>query len=86
MSKTKRCGALSTCLNTRAVHLEIVWDLTADVLILVLRRICLTRGYPRIIQSDNGKNFVGAENGFKTALKGLDTKRIEEEVNNNQTK
>ena len=39
-----------------------------------------------MIRSDNGKNFVGAESELKTAMKGLDTKRIEKEVNNNQTK
>ena len=36
--------------------------------------------------SDNGTNFVGAESELKTALKDLDKNRIEEEVNNNQTK
>ena len=84
--KTKRWGALFTCLNTRPVHLEIVWDLTTDSFILALRRFCSRRGYPHIIRSDNDKNFVGAESELKTAMKDVDTKRIEEEVNNNQTK
>ena len=30
--KIKRWGALFTCLNTRAVHLKVVWDLTTDFL------------------------------------------------------
>ena len=38
------------------------------------------------MRSDNGKNFVEADSELKTALKGLGTNRIEEEVNNNQTK
>ena len=54
--------------------------------ILAFRRFCLRRRYPHIIRSDNGKNFVGAESELKTALKGLDRKRIEEEVNNHQKK
>ena len=83
--KTKQWGALFTCLNTRAVHLELVCDLTTGSFILALRRFCLKRGYPHIIRSDNGTNFVGADSQLKTALKGLDRKRIEEEVNNNQT-
>ena len=86
MGKTKRWGALFTCLNTGAVLLEIVWNLTTDSFMLALRRFCSRRGYPHIIRSDNGKDFVGAESELKTAMKGLDTKRIEEEVNNNQTK
>ena len=44
------------------------------------------RRYPHIIRSDTGTNFVGVESELKTALKGLDKNRTEEEVNNNQTK
>ena len=84
--KTKRWWALFPCLNTRAMHLEIVWDLKTDSFGLALRRFCSRRGYPHIIRSDNGKNFVGAERELKTALKGLDKKIIEEELNNNQRK
>ena len=66
--------------------LDIVWDLTTDSFKLALRRFFPRRGYLHIILNDNGKNFIGAESEFKAALKGLDKKRIEEEVNNNQTK
>ena len=38
--KTKRWGALFTCINTRAVHLELLWDLTTGSFILALRRFC----------------------------------------------
>ena len=50
---------------------------------LALRIFYSRRGYPDIIQSYNGKNFIGAESELKTALKGQDKKRIEEELNNN---
>ena len=68
------------------MHPEIVRDLTTDSLILALRRFCSRRGYPHIIPSDNGTKFVGAESELKAAPKGPDKKRIEEEVNDNQTK
>ena len=68
------------------MYLEIFWDQTTDAFTLALGRFCSRRGYPHIIRSDNGKNFVGADSELKTALKGLGTNRIEEEVNNNQTK
>ena len=50
---------------------------------LALRSFYSRRGYPDIIRSYNGKNFIGAESELKTDLKGLDKKRIEEELNNN---
>ena len=70
------------------MHLEILWDLTRDAFILFILalRFYSRRIYLHIIQSDNSLNFVGAESKLKTALKSLDTKRIEKEVNNNQTK
>ena len=60
-AKIKRCGALFTCLNTRAVHLETFCVLTADSFILALRRLRSRRGYPHIMGSDNCKNFSGEE-------------------------
>ena len=48
MGKTKWWGAMFTCLNTRAVPLEIVWDLTTDSFILALRRFCSRRRYPYV--------------------------------------
>ena len=47
--KMKPWGALFTCLNIRAAHLEIIWDLTTDSFILALRRFWSRRGYPHII-------------------------------------
>ena len=70
----RRWGALFTCINTRAVHLKIVWELTTDSFKLVLRRFFPRRGYLHIIRNDNGKNFAGAENELKAALKRLDKK------------
>ncbi|XP_023953383.2 uncharacterized protein LOC112057126 [Bicyclus anynana] len=56
----KRWIALYTCLTTRAVHLEIAKTLSADNMILTLRRMISRRGKPKILYSDNGTNFVGA--------------------------
>ena len=83
--KTEQWGALFTFLNTQAMHLAIVWALTPDLFILTLR-FYSRRGYPYVIQSENGKNFIGAESEVKTALKGLDKKRTNEEINSNQMK
>lgn len=53
-------GAVFTCLTTRAVHVELVSDLTADRFLLALRRIMSIYGTPKKLRSDNGSNFVGA--------------------------
>ena len=48
---------LFTCANTRAVHLELVEDLSADAFIRAFRRFISRRGFPERIITDNAKNF-----------------------------
>ena len=47
-------------LSVKAVHLEAVSDLTSEAFLATLRRFIAHRGYPSLIWSDNGTNFVGA--------------------------
>lgn len=51
---------LFTCCSTRAVHLELATDLSADVFIRCLRRFTARRGLLEIIVSDNAKTFKSA--------------------------
>lgn len=48
------------CMVTKAVHLELVSDLTSSAFLAALRRMAARRGTPGHIYSDNGTNFVGA--------------------------
>ncbi len=48
------------CFATRAVHLDIVSDLTSDAFIATLKRFISRRGRCSKLYSDNAKNFVGA--------------------------
>ena len=48
---------LYTCAVTRAVHLELVPDLTSEAFIRSFRRFISTQGICRIIYSDNAKTF-----------------------------
>lgn len=50
------------CLATRAVHLELVSDLTTDAFLAALRRFTARRGRIKEMVSDHGSNFVGAAN------------------------
>ena len=53
---------LFTCAVTRAVHLEIVTDMTANAFLRAFKRFAARRSLPRHMISDNGLTFIaGAE-------------------------
>ncbi|XP_066244730.1 uncharacterized protein [Euwallacea similis] len=61
-AKTSKCWmALFICFASRAIHLELVSDLSKDSFILALRRFISRRGKPTLIYSDNGTNFKAAQ-------------------------
>ena len=72
----KRYCALFTCLSSRAVHIEVTTSMDTDSFILALRRFMDRRGPVRLMKSDNGGNFIGAENELKEAWKEMDHERI----------
>ncbi|KXJ70064.1 hypothetical protein RP20_CCG024959 [Aedes albopictus] len=47
---------------TRAIHIELVSDLTTEAFLAALRRFTSRRGVPNRMFSDNATNFVGAQN------------------------
>ena len=47
-------------MSVKAVHLEPVTDLSTEGFISTLKRFIARRGLPNVILSDNGTNFVGA--------------------------
>lgn len=53
---------LFICFATKAVHLELVRDLSTQSFLAALRRFISTRGRPTTIWSDNATNFVGSKN------------------------
>ena len=53
--------ALFTCATSRAVHLEIVEDLSSDSFIRCFQRFCSRRGIPQLVVSDNAKTFKSAQ-------------------------
>ena len=46
-----------SCCVTRAVHLELVSDLTAVTFLNVLSKFCARSGIPKLIVSGNAKTF-----------------------------
>ena len=53
------------CMTTRAVHLELVNDKTADAFLMAFRRFASLRGHPRVCWSDYGTNFCRYTNLLK---------------------
>jgi hypothetical protein len=57
--------AIFICLATKAIHLEIVTDLTTDALIATIKRFISRRGKCNTLMSDNGSNMIGAKSELK---------------------
>lgn len=69
-ARTNKCYlCLFVCFSSKALHLEVVSELSTNAFISCLRRFISRRGKPRIIYCDNGRNYVGANNELGRMLK-----------------
>ncbi|XP_038117200.1 uncharacterized protein LOC119769297 [Culex quinquefasciatus] len=71
---------LFVCLCTKAVHLELVSDLSTERFLQALHRFTSRRGPVAEIWSDNGTNFVGARNRLHELFTLLRDKQHQEKV------
>ena len=55
--ETKTYILILTCMCLRAVHLELVEDMSTEKFISALRRFMARRGRPQVIYSDNARSF-----------------------------
>lgn len=62
---TKAYIAVFVCFATKAVHLEVVSDLTSEAFINALKRFISRRGLCHTIFCDNATNFVGAKSQLR---------------------
>ena len=69
--KLKRNGLLFTCMGSRAIHVEVLDDLTTDRFINCLRNFLAIRGPVKTFYSDRGTNFVGADNELRKGVESL---------------
>lgn len=67
--------ALFICFNTKAVHIELVTDLTTESFIAALRRFTGRRGNCLQLYSDNATNFMGASRELKEIYEFLREKQ-----------
>lgn len=66
--------ALFICMSTKAVHLEVVWDLSTDSFLAAFDRFVSRRGIPTEVYSDCGTNYIGAAREFKTLFNEANTR------------
>lgn len=59
-AQAKRWAVIFTCLVIRAVHIEVLEEMSSSSFVNALRRFVALRGEVRVICSDCGTNFVGA--------------------------
>ena len=74
-ASVKRYGCLFTCLNVRAIHIEVLQSLDASSFINAFQRFISRRGKPRLMRSDNGTNYRGAEKELRKSLNKISTTR-----------
>ena len=60
---------LYTCATSRAIHLEIVNDLTVDMFLLSFRRFASRRSLPSVLMSDNASTYQSAAEELQKLFK-----------------
>ncbi|XP_076248056.1 uncharacterized protein LOC143187713 [Calliopsis andreniformis] len=78
-NKIKVYLAIFVCFTTKAVHIEIVNDLT-DAFISTLRRFFSRRGLPSDIYSNNATNFIGAKRKIKELYAFLNSQNTNDTI------
>lgn len=71
---------LFSCCSSRAVHLELLPDLTVNTFLGGLRRFCARRGVPDRILTDNAQTFKAADKSLQSILQNPEIKAIAENM------
>ena len=74
----KSFGVILTCFGCRGVYVDVAHDASTDGFLQVLRRFACVRGWPAVIYSDQGTQFVGASNELKEIVRGMSWEQIKQ--------
>ncbi|XP_028167249.1 uncharacterized protein LOC114357705 isoform X2 [Ostrinia furnacalis] len=77
---TKGYTLVIVCFATKAVHLELVSDMTTQTFLAALKRFIGRRGIPAIINCDNAQTFKGADNVLHDLYKLVNSKKHQSQV------
>lgn len=80
----KCCIALLTCAVTRAVHLELVSDLSATAFLLAFKRFVARRGMCTTVYSDNALTFKRSSKDLKMMFSSLQSEETQSYFSNHQ--
>lgn len=73
---------LFVCMSTKALHLELVTELTTQAFMCALKRFISRRGICSVIYSDNATNFKGAYNELNELYKMFHSKESYSQIGN----
>lgn len=68
---TKGYIALFICLTTKALHLEVVLDLSTAEFVMAFENFIARRGIPVMLYTDNGTNFIGGSKEISSLFQQL---------------
>ncbi|XP_017792100.1 PREDICTED: uncharacterized protein LOC108574093 [Habropoda laboriosa] len=75
-ARVKVYVAVFICFATKAIHLEVVSDMNTEAFIAALKRFMARRGLCHNIYSDNGTNFVAANNELTEVYQALQEDKV----------
>ena len=70
-----------TCLNIRAVHFELLPDMSTKNFLLAFHRFCNTYSIPHYLYSDNAKAFLKGGSVLETSLQSKEVQEELEKIN-----
>ena len=73
---------LFVCLQTHCCQLEMATSLEKDAFLNALTRMVARRGWPKLMLSDNGSNYVGAAREIKELVDCIDQEKIQRLTSN----
>ena len=78
LEKTYIC--IFVCMATKAVHLEVVRDLSPEGFLAALRCFVARRGCLSTLATDNGSIFIGAQKELKHLYNLINTPKVQNDV------
>ncbi|XP_018358471.1 PREDICTED: uncharacterized protein LOC108758159 [Trachymyrmex cornetzi] len=79
--KLKAYICIFVCFSTKAMHIELVADLTSEAFLASLKRFMARRGKVACLYSDNGTNFVGAARELNELHRMFTEEQVQRKLN-----